>query len=476
MKKTIVVPILKYHKILLLFVLILVLLLCPLIEAAGTPVKYLPGFGPLPFEFETGYVGLGESEEVQLFYYFFKSESNPEVDPLILWITGGPGCGALNAITTELGPVLLDAKEYDGSLPTLSLNPYSYTKVANIIFLDSPVTGGFSYATTKEANHSDNVQMALHTHQFVQKWLVDHSEYLSNDFYVAGDSYSGISVPIITQVISDGNEAGNKPWINLKGYILGNAVTFRPDEQNYRIPHAHGLALISDELYKSLESSCGGEYQYIDQTNTHCLQHVQTFNRLVSGIYFEHILEPICNPVSTKARHLSPQRRYLNQKLGQLKNPTMLPGVKCRDEWHLLSEIWVNDETVQEALHVRKGTHGIWKQCPNYEKMPFTRTINNTIPFHASLSKKGYRSLIYSGDYDLYVPFLSTQAWIRSLNYSIDTEWRRWFVDGQVAGYVTTYSNQMTFTTIKGAGHTAPEYKPAECLAMLKRWIYYQPL
>ncbi|MCD9645441.1 Carboxypeptidase [Datura stramonium] len=174
----------------------------------------------------------------------------------------------------------------------------------------------------------------------------------------------------------------------LTGYILGNAVTFRPEEQNYRIPHAHGLGLIPDELYKSLESSCGGDYQYIHYTNTHCLHHLQTFNRLLSGIYFEHILEPICNPaVSIKA-----ERRYLNQKL---KNPTLLPGVKCRDEWHSLSEKWVNDESVQEALHVRKGTHGIWKQCPNYAKAPFNRTINNTIPFHAYLSKRGYRSLIY---------------------------------------------------------------------------------
>ncbi|MCD9646957.1 Carboxypeptidase [Datura stramonium] len=411
---------LNYHKVLLLFLLILLLLvICPVIEAAGTPVKFLPGFGSLPFEFETGYVGVGESEEKQLFYYFFKSETNPEVDPLILWVTGGPGCGALIAITTEIGPVLLDAKEYDGSLPTLSLNPNSYTKVANVLFVDSPVTGGFSYATTQEANHSDNLQMALNTYQFVQKWLIDHEEYSSNDFYVAGDSYSGISVPIITQAISH------------------------------------------------------GDYQYIHYTNTHCLHHLQTFNRLLSGINFKHILEPICNPVSTKAHPLSPQRRYLNHKF---TNPTLLSAIKCRDEWQLLSEKWVNDESVQEALHVRKGTHGVWKKCPNYEKMSFNRIINNTIPFHAYLSKRGYRSLIYSGDHDLYVPFLSTQAWIRSLNYSVDTEWRPWFVDGQVAGYVTTYSNQMTFTTIKGAGHTAPEYKPAECLSMLKRWISNESL
>ena len=39
-----------------------------------------------------------------------------------------------------------------------------------------------------------------------------------------------------------------------------------------------------------------------------------------------------------------------------------------------------------------------------------------------------------SGDHDLKVPFLSTQAWIRSFNFFIVDDWRAWHVDGQAAG------------------------------------------
>lgn len=46
------------------------------------------------------------------------------------------------------------------------------------------------------------------------------------------------------------------------------------------------------------------------------------------------------------------------------------------------------------------------------------------------------------------VPFLSTQAWIRSLNYSIIDDWRSWNFEGQVAGlddnlffYIYTHTN-----------------------------------
>nr|AFK41624.1 unknown [Lotus japonicus] len=71
---------------------------------------------------------------------------------------------------------------------------------------------------------------------------------------------------------------------------------------------------------------------------------------------------------------------------------------------------------------------------------------------------------------------MSTQAWIRALNYSIVDDWRSWLVNGQVAGYTRSYSNRMTFATVKGAGHTAPEYKPDEGFSMFTRWLSNMPL
>lgn len=35
----------------------------------------------------------------------------------------------------------------------------------------------------------------------------------------------------------------------MQGYIIGNGVTFLA-QQNYKVPFAHGMGLISDELYK----------------------------------------------------------------------------------------------------------------------------------------------------------------------------------------------------------------------------------
>jgi serine carboxypeptidase-like clade 1 len=54
-----------------------------------------------------------------------------------------------------------------------------------------------------------------------------------------------------------------------------------------------------------------------------------------------------------------------------------------------------------------------------------------------------------SGDHDAVVPFLGTQAWVRSLNYPIVDDWRAWHIDGQSAGFTIAYGNNLTFATVK---------------------------
>ncbi|XP_062164322.1 serine carboxypeptidase-like 2 [Alnus glutinosa] len=465
---------LRFH----MLVFLLLLQVCSQHAFSRSMVKFLPGFrGPLPFELETGYVAVGDSEEVELFYYFVKSERSPKEDPLLLWLIGGPGCSGWTGVAFEIGPLNFKIEEYNGTLPELVLNPHSWTKESSIIFVDSPVGTGFSYARTPAASQSSDLKQVHQLHQFLVKWLIDHPEFVSNAFYVGGHSYTGIIVPILVQQISSGNEEGVRPLINLQGYILGNPMTDQKTDGDSVIPCAYGLGLISDELYESLKRTCKGEYVIINQRNSDCLKYVQASYECLAGINFVHVLEPSCAFASPKPRATFDQRRSLHQNPKVFLDPDpdpSLPSFGCRNYGYLLSRHWANDDDVRQALHTRKGSMGEWERCKS--GLAYTQDVESTFEYHVNLSTKGYSSLIYSGDHDMIVPSLGTQAWIRSLNYSIVDDWRSWIVQGQVAGYTRTYSNRMTFATVKGGGHTAPEYRPKECLAMFKRWISHEPL
>ena len=58
------------------------------------------------------YVGIGEREEAQFFYYFVESQGNPNDDPLILYLTGGPGCSAVLSFFNQIGMKILLKKSH----------------------------------------------------------------------------------------------------------------------------------------------------------------------------------------------------------------------------------------------------------------------------------------------------------------------------------------------------------------------------
>ncbi|RWW37013.1 hypothetical protein BHE74_00057923 [Ensete ventricosum] len=94
---------------------------------SASVVAHLPGYqGALPFYMETGlvYVTVDEVNGAELFYYFTASEGDPSQDPLLLWLTGGDRCSAFSGLAFEFV-----TSEYNGSIPTLTDNPYSWSKL-----------------------------------------------------------------------------------------------------------------------------------------------------------------------------------------------------------------------------------------------------------------------------------------------------------------------------------------------------------
>lgn len=443
-------------------IVLVTLMLLPLMVYSGSIVKNLPGFdGELPFKLETGYIGVGEGAKVQMFYYFVESQRNPFVDPILLWFVGGPGCSALSAFFFENGPLTME-DDYSGILPKLKLNPYGWTHMLNMMYIDIPVGTGFSYSETQEGYYSSDTLWVDHTYSFLQKWILDHPKFSSNPFYIGGGSYSGFTTGPLVQKVYDGNIARHKPHINIKGYVLASPAVDLYQHVNDQVLYAYHMNLIPKELYESLEENCKGDYVNIDPNNTKCVSDYEAYSELVRYINEQQILEPLC--ITTPA---------LNQIIRQPVQDDQ--EFSCRSYYHLLVDIWANDENVRKALRVREGTKGEFLRCN--KTLAYTQTLTDVVEYYRNLTNANILALIYGSDLDMSVPQLGTQVWIKSFNMSTHDKWRAWFVEGQVAGFTEIYKmkedHYLTYVAVKGAGHVAQTFKPKEVYNMIKRWFSF---
>ncbi|KAF7143061.1 hypothetical protein RHSIM_Rhsim05G0091800 [Rhododendron simsii] len=434
---------------------------------SGKIVKFLPGYdGELPFKLETGYISVDASE---LFYYFVESEGNPQEDPLFLWLTGGPGCSSFSGLIYESGPMEFDFQNYTGGLPKLKNYPYRWTKAASMLYLDSPVGAGFSYARNPEGWHSSDTKSAEQSYQFLGKWMIEHPQFLSVQLFIGGDSYSGIPVPLITKKIIDGNKEKDKPYLNIKGYLVGSPWTDSSIDTNSKVEFAHRMALISDEIYENARRSCKENYVNVDPENAACLAALGDIQMCVKDVFDKDILKPNCDLFSPEIGE-DLDRRSLEEgaseqkSLGQeylvkeswLRKSTILHKSMLPRGFRLLySSIWENDDSVQEALHVRKGTIRQWERCN--DSLSYTEDVLSVVPVHIELSRSALEVLVersdhdmshahrfnglhftpmFFGDHDMVVPYMGTLKWIKSLNLTLVDNWRPWFIDRQVAGWI----------------------------------------
>ncbi|GAB2234622.1 hypothetical protein Droror1_Dr00003879 [Drosera rotundifolia] len=462
-------------------------------------ITQLPGFnGTFPSTHYAGYVTVDESHGRKLFYYFVESESNPKEDPVVLWLNGGPGCSSFDGFVYEHGPFNFEAAKQREVLPTLHLNPYSWSKVSNIIYLDSPAGVGLSYSQHSEDYITGDLKTASDSHTFLLKWFELYSEYLHNPFFIAGESYAGVYVPTLAAEVVKGLDSSVKPAINFKGYIVGNGVTDEVFDGNALVPFAHGMGLISTDLYENVVKECQGNYyRPISET---CESYLAKVDNEVDDLNIYDILEPCYH--DEESRSISAQKIRMPtsfSQLGETERPLAVrkrmfgrawplrapvrdgivptwpqlarsssSGVPCTDD--TVATAWLNNKAVRKALHAAGGNVvGSWELCT--DRITFTHDAGSMIPYHKNLTSQGYRALIFSGDHDMCVPYTGSEAWTRSIAYKIVDEWRPWNFDGQVAGYLQGYDKNLTFLTIKGAGHTVPEYKPGEALRFYSRWL-----
>lgn len=95
------------------------------------------------------YSGYLEFDTGKFHYVFFDSQRDPDNDPVVLWLNGGPGCSSLLGMVYENGPFV-----FEEGTSKFMINPYSWNLKANLLYITSP--GGVGFSKSKRGPDADD--------------------------------------------------------------------------------------------------------------------------------------------------------------------------------------------------------------------------------------------------------------------------------------------------------------------------------
>lgn len=163
----------------------------------------------------SGYFTVNAHHDSNLFFWFFPSQNNPENDPVLLWLQGGPGASGMFGMFVENGPF------YTTDGVNLKRREWSWTRNHSVLYVDNPVGTGFSYTNGGYAQNQTRVGKELY--KFLQQFFTMFPDLQKNQFFITGESYAGKYGPAIAYAIMKNNPSADLK-INLQGISLGNPL------------------------------------------------------------------------------------------------------------------------------------------------------------------------------------------------------------------------------------------------------------
>ncbi|KAF7090427.1 hypothetical protein CFC21_093179 [Triticum aestivum] len=428
-------------------------------DQEGDRIRELPGQPPnVDFSQYSGYVTVNPARGRALFYWLVEAApAAGPIAPLVLWLNGGPGCSSVGyGASEEVGPFRIRP---DGK--TLYHNKNSWNKAANLLFLESPAGVGFSYSNTSmDLYTAGDAKTALDAYAFLVNWLERFPQYKYREFYIAGESYAGHYVPQLAKLIYEKNNGTQNPTINLKGFLVGNAVT---DDYNdylgtFEYWWSHGL--ISDSTYHNLKKTC--LFDSSEHPSPECVKNLNLASSEEGNIDPYSLYTKPCN--SSASLKLGLGGRY--PWLSRAYDP-------CTERY---SNIYYNLPEVQAALHA--NTTGIkypWKTCSDIVGSYWADSPRSMLPIYHELIAAGIKIWVFSGDTDAVVPVTATRYSISALKLPTLMNWYPWYDHGKVGGWSQVYKG-LTLVTVAGAGHEVPLHRPRQALILFRHFLKDTPM
>ncbi|OAL06429.1 carboxypeptidase S1 [Phaeosphaeriaceae sp. SRC1lsM3a] len=437
----------------------------------------------------SGYADVDDDQHI--FWWFFETRNgDPKDAPLTIWINGGPGSSSMIGLFQELGPCGIgpDLKPFN--------NPYSWSNVSNMIFIDEPTTVGLSYSipipaykdddgftiqlpndtcpdyaqsygscgTYSKPNHTLTANStegaAPNFWKTLQGFLGAFPEYSQNGVTFATESYGGHYAPVFSSYFLDQNakNLSGAAQINLENVLIGNGW-FDPLAQ-YQAYYEYAVdpgntydydpynASVKAEWYNNLY----GEGNCVDQTKD-CYRTGQNSICSRADDFCASKVENMYDIYSGRDEY---DMRYLT--------PDPFP-------YDYFVE-YLNTPAVQQAI----GAYQNFSTSSRTVSSAFGNTGDDdresgTIEACQKLLDAGVQVILYYGDADYNCNWLGGQAVADMIDADgyCDAGFTNLSTSDNIVHGQVKQSGLFSFVRIYESGHEVPFYQPLASLEMFKR-------
>ncbi|XP_074523193.1 lysosomal protective protein [Halichoeres trimaculatus] len=457
----------------LLFYLLALFQLGSRAQYAPDEVTHLPGMEfKINYRQWSGYLQARPGKF--LHYWFVTSQRDPVKDPLVLWLNGGPGCSSLEGFLSENGPF-----HVKDNGDTLYENKFSWNKIANLLYLESPAGVGYSYSDDQKYATDDD-QVADDNYRALQNFFVKFPNFTQNEFFIFGESYGGIYAPTLSLRVATGAAK-----INFKGFAVGNGLSsFALNDQTLiYFGYYHGL--FGEDLWRDLSQNCCDKEgcNFYNSSSETC----KTLVNVAFGIVYESGLNEYALYLDCEGGRRS--HKGYNRAMSHLfknfrKYPHILKISEPRTSFVYVGGVppcidstaqmnWLRRGDVRKALHI-PDTLPPWDICSDDVGAQYTNLYPTVKGVYLKLLSLGLRALVYNGDTDMACNFLGDQWFVEDLGLEATTKYQTWIDDEQIAGFYQQFGN-ITFLTVKGAGHMVPQWAPGPAFHMFESFITNSP-
>ncbi|SMY24167.1 unnamed protein product [Zymoseptoria tritici ST99CH_1A5] len=165
------------------------------------------------FNFGESYAGyLSGGNGSQMFFWYFPTTNPAGKNDTVIWTNGGPGCSSLGGLMQENGPI-----SWRPGQASPVANPWSWHKLANVVWVDYPIGTGYSHGSITAQDDSDLAQ------QFLAFWdsFTTTFEMYNHRLFISSESYGGVHVPYISATMI---AQGDNTRFNVQGGLMYSPV------------------------------------------------------------------------------------------------------------------------------------------------------------------------------------------------------------------------------------------------------------